>query len=48
MTQFTYSALNERGRRIRGSMVAENEIDLESRLKEVGLDLINYRNLPPP
>lgn len=43
MTQFTYSALNERGRRIRGSMVAENEIDLESRLKEVGLDLINYR-----
>lgn len=24
-------------------MVAENEIDLESRLKEVGLDLINYR-----
>ena len=43
MTQFTYSALNERGRKIRGSMVAENEIDLESRLKEVGLDLINYR-----
>jgi type IV pilus assembly protein PilC len=24
-------------------MVAENEIDLETRLKEVGLDLINYR-----
>jgi type IV pilus assembly protein PilC len=43
MSQFTYSALNERGRRISGSMVAENEIDLETRLKEVGLDLINYR-----
>lgn len=43
MPAFTYSALNERGRTIRGSMVAENEIDLESRLKEVGLDLINYR-----
>lgn len=45
MTQYTYSALNERGRSIRGSMVAENEIDLESRLKEVGLDLIKYREM---
>ena len=45
MTQFTYSALNERGRNIRGSMVAENEIDLEARLKEVGLDLIKYREM---
>ena len=43
MAQFTYSALNERGRKIRGTMVAENEIDLETRLKEVGLDLINYK-----
>ena len=43
MAQFTYSALNERGRRMRGTMVAENEVDLEARLKEVGLDLINYR-----
>ncbi len=43
MAQFTYSALNERGRKIRGSIVAENEIDLETRLKEVGLDLINYK-----
>ncbi len=43
MAQFTYSALNERGRTVRGSMVAENEVDLETRLKEVGLDLVNYR-----
>jgi type IV pilus assembly protein PilC len=43
MPQFSYSALNERGRTMKGSMVAENEIDLEVRLKEVGLDLINYR-----
>jgi type IV pilus assembly protein PilC len=43
MSQYNYSALNERGRTIRGSMVAENEIDLEARLKEIGLDLINYR-----
>ena len=43
MAQYTYSALNERGRTMKGSMVAENEIDLETRLKEVGLDLITYR-----
>jgi type IV pilus assembly protein PilC len=43
MSTFTYTALNERGRNVRGSMVAENEIDLETRLKEVGLELINYR-----
>ncbi len=43
MAQFNYSAINERGRSIRGSMVAENEVDLEVRLKEVGLDLVNYR-----
>ena len=45
MAQFTYSALNERSRRIRGTMVAENEIDLETRLKEVGLDLITYKEM---
>ncbi|MES2985015.1 MAG: type II secretion system F family protein [Pseudomonadota bacterium] len=43
MSQYAYSALNERGRTIKGTMVAENEIDLETRLKEVGLDLIRYR-----
>ncbi|MFZ4542054.1 MAG: type II secretion system F family protein [Rickettsiales bacterium] len=43
MAQYTYSALNERGRKIKGTILADNEIDLETRLKEVGLDLINYR-----
>jgi type IV pilus assembly protein PilC len=43
MAQFTYRALNERGRKMNGTMVAENEIDLETRLKEIGLDLITYR-----
>lgn len=43
MPAFSYTSLNERGRSIRGSMVAENEIDLETRLKEVGLDLITYK-----
>src|SRR6478752_3760536 len=44
MPAYTYSAINERNRTIRGSMVAENEIDLESRLKEVGLDLVTYKH----
>ncbi len=43
MPAYNYTSVNEKGRRIRGSMVAENEIDLESRLKELGLDLINFR-----
>lgn len=43
MPTYTYNSINERGRAIRGSMVAENEIDLETRLKEVGLDLVTYR-----
>lgn len=43
MATYNYSALNERGRTIRGTMFAENEIDLEARLKEVGLDLIRCR-----
>lgn len=43
MATYNYSALTERGRTIRGTMFAENEIDLETRLKEVGLDLVRYR-----
>jgi type IV pilus assembly protein PilC len=43
MTVYLYSAINERGRILRGTLVADNEVDLESRLKEVGLDLVTYR-----
>lgn len=43
MTTYLYSAINERGRTLRGAMVADNEVDLEARLKEVGLDLVTYR-----
>ena len=43
MAVYVYSALNERARTVRGTMVAENEIDLETRLKELELDLVNYR-----
>ncbi len=43
MPAYTYKALNEMGRIFRGQIVAENDLDLESRLKEIDLDLIDYR-----
>lgn len=43
MPIYSYTSINEKGRQIRGSMVAENDIDLEARLKEVGLDLVNFK-----
>lgn len=43
MPAYSYNAINEKGRAIRGSMVAENDIDLETRLKEIGLDLVGFR-----
>lgn len=43
MPAYNYNAINERGRSIRGSMVAENDVDLETRLKEIGLDLVSFR-----
>lgn len=45
MTFFSYIALNEKGRRIKGNMTAANEVDLEHRLKELGLDVIELRIL---
>lgn len=43
MPAYNYSAINDRGRTMRGSMVAENDVDLEARLKEIGLDLIGFK-----
>lgn len=43
MYNFSYIALNEKGRKIRGEIQAEHELDLEMRLKEVGLDIVNWR-----
>ncbi len=45
MYSFNYTALNDKGRRIRGEIMADNELDLETRLKEVGLDLVNFREV---
>ncbi len=47
MPTYNYAAINDFGRRIRGNIAADNEIDLESRLKEIGLDLVNYREVRP-
>ncbi len=43
MPKYLYRALNERSRTMRGEMSADNEVELEMRLREVGLDLIDYR-----
>lgn len=43
MTGYTYWAINERGRRVRGMIHADNELDLEERLKQIGLDLIESK-----
>ncbi len=45
MPNYTYSAINEMGRTIRGQLMADNDIDLESRLKDIGLDLVNYKEV---
>ncbi len=40
MALYSYTAFNTMGRRVRGSIHADNDLDLENRLKEVSLDLI--------
>lgn len=43
MASFTYKAVDKLGRPARGSLDAANEIDLELRLRRMGLDLITCR-----
>jgi len=43
MSAFTYKAIDKQGRPARGSLEAANEVDLELRLRRMGLDLITYR-----
>ncbi|MFW0777971.1 MAG: type II secretion system F family protein [Rickettsiales bacterium] len=45
MPAYNYTAMNAAGRKMRGVVVADNELDLESRLKELGLDLIDAREV---
>lgn len=43
MPAYFYTAMNQGGRSVRGTIAAENDIDLESRLREIGLDLISCK-----
>lgn len=45
MPNFSYSAINELGRKVRGTVVADNELDLEARLKQIGLELITAKQM---
>lgn len=45
MPNYNYKAMNDKARMIGGSMTAENEIDLESRLKEIDLELIDFKEV---
>lgn len=43
MASYNYSAVNNAGRKVRGAILADNEVDLEARLKQIGLDLVDCR-----
>lgn len=41
MPQYSYRAINEKGRSVRGQMNATNETDLFQQLHELGLELVD-------
>lgn len=43
MASYTYVAINEAGRRVRGAIHADNEQDMEERLRQLGLDLLEAK-----
>src|SRR5512146_1667343 len=43
MQSFQYKAVDKAGRPARGGIDAVNEVDLELRLRRMGLDLITYK-----
>jgi type IV pilus assembly protein PilC len=45
MRSYRYKAIDKVGRPARGRLIAMNEVDLELRLKRMGLDLINFRRI---
>lgn len=45
MPAFNYTAINDEGRKVRGVVVADNELDLEARLKQIDLDLIEAKQV---
>ncbi len=45
MITYNYRAMNDSARQIRGQIAAENELDLEARLKQLGLELLSYKEV---
>lgn len=43
MPTYNYRAINDAGRPMRGEIVADNSVDLEARLKDLGLDLVDWK-----
>jgi len=43
MGSYNYTAIDKHGRRVRGVVVADNELDLEARLKQIDLDLTDAK-----
>lgn len=46
MPAYNYTAINETGHKIRGEITAANDIDLEERLRDIGLDLLSFKEIP--
>lgn len=47
MATFQYKAVDRTGRAARGSLDAMNDVDLELRLRRMGLDMISFRAVEP-
>ncbi len=45
MTTYNYTAFDQKGRKTKGMVIADNELDLEARLKHMGLDLISQKQI---
>ena len=45
MPSYEYKAIDKTGRPARGALEAVNEVDLELRLRRMGLDLITFRQV---
>ncbi len=45
MPSYKYKAMNDKARTVSGTIMADNDVDLEMRLKHIGLELIDYREL---
>lgn len=43
MPSYNYTAIDRNGRRVRGVVMADNESDLEARLKQINLDLVDAK-----